>query len=94
MKKQRVYHPQPPEEEQFPPCPVCGCGRIKALDNWLVTPCIRALICQGCGRKVLGEGETIAECKADALKKWRDQDEGGLPPWDDESVAAGMTAEE
>jgi len=94
MKHHREYHPQPPEEERFPTCAVCGGEDVKALDNWLIHPCLRVILCKGCGRRVTGEGETIAACKEDALRKWQDPAAGGIPPWEDGHAAAGLIEEE
>lgn len=94
MKRARVYHPQPPEEEHFPPCPSCGSEQTKTLDNWLIHPCLRVIQCRGCGRRVMGEGETIAQCKENALMKWQDPAAGGIPPWEEGSAAAGLTEED
>ena len=93
MKHKRIYHPQPPEEERFPACPACGSGNVTALDNWMVTPCLRTIRCRACGRRVMGEGESIAACKADALRKWQDGDRDP-PPWDDDRTVTGLLEEE
>lgn len=93
MKHRRIYHPQPPEEERFPPCLNCGSAENKALDNWVVRPCIRVIRCKACGHRVIGAGETIAKCKQDALEKWQDpqcQD----PPWEDDRTETGLLEEE
>lgn len=90
MRHERVYHPQPPEEEKLTPCVKCGSEEVKALDNWLLTPCIRVIVCKKCGRMANGTGDSIAECKAAALKNWQDKNYDLPPWWDEESLAAGM----
>ena len=68
--KKRIYNPPPAPAEKLPACPACGSVDVKALDNWLLTPCLRMLKCNRCGRQVTGEGQTIHGAKVDALRKW------------------------